>query len=169
MLLLQLSPAVLLLLLAILGSINAQPFRNKQPNDRRDVIQKWIRTIQEAPKGHSMSPSWTSRSRPQVIGVGELPLQNEAVTSSRPRRGFKHHQTAVKPPSQRYKRYQGMYVLTNRISRSTQSRLTNFRSTIENRAKRKTETKFVKIQNSLRFYFPLPSLHSGKNWQKIQT
>ena len=49
---------------------------------RQDVIREWIRTIREAPKGHSMSPSWTSKSRPQIIGVAELPLQNEAVPVS---------------------------------------------------------------------------------------
>ena len=47
-------------------------------------FQEWIRTIREAPKGHSMSPSWTSKSRPRVIGVGALPLQNEADVSSYP-------------------------------------------------------------------------------------
>ena len=31
-----------------------------------------------------MSPSWTSKSRPRVIGVGALPLQNEADVSSYP-------------------------------------------------------------------------------------
>jgi len=53
-------------------------------NSRKDRIQEWIRTIREAPKGHSMSPSWTSKSRPRVIGVGALPLQNEADVSSYP-------------------------------------------------------------------------------------
>ena len=28
-----------------------------------------------------MSPSWTRKARPQVIGVGALPLQNEAGNS----------------------------------------------------------------------------------------
>ena len=31
-----------------------------------------------------MSPSWTSKSKPRVIGVGALPLQNEADVSSYP-------------------------------------------------------------------------------------
>ena len=31
-----------------------------------------------------MSPSWTSKSRPRVIGVGALPLQNEADVSTYP-------------------------------------------------------------------------------------
>ena len=43
------------------------------------MINQWIRTIREAPKGHSLSPSWTSKARPQIIGVADLPLQNEAV------------------------------------------------------------------------------------------
>jgi hypothetical protein len=42
---------------------------------REDVIDDWIRKIREAPKGHSMSPSWSTKSRIPVIGVGELPLQ----------------------------------------------------------------------------------------------
>ena len=51
----------------------------RQDIERQDRINQWIRTIREAPKGHSLSPSWTSKSRPQVIGVANLPLQNEAV------------------------------------------------------------------------------------------
>ena len=52
----------------------------RQEIERQDRINEWIRTIREAPKGHSMSPSWTSKSnRPQVISVSNLPLQNEAV------------------------------------------------------------------------------------------
>ena len=51
-------------------------------NRREDVINDWIRRIREAPKGHSMSPSWSSKSRIPVIGVGELPLQNEAEVSA---------------------------------------------------------------------------------------
>lgn len=70
----QLSPSFVLLLL-VAASALAQRYNN---NRRQEVIQEWIRTIREAPKGHSMSPSWTSKSRPKVIGVGELPLQNEA-------------------------------------------------------------------------------------------
>ena len=31
-----------------------------------------------------MSPSWTSKSKPRVIGVGALPLQNEADVASYP-------------------------------------------------------------------------------------
>ncbi len=53
-----------------------------QSGRREDVINDWIRKIREAPKGHSMSPSWSSKSRIPVIGVGELPLQNEAEVSS---------------------------------------------------------------------------------------
>ena len=70
-------------------------------NRRQAVINEWIRTIREAPKGHSMSPSWTSKARPQVIGVGELPLQNEAVPVQPivPNRQFKN--------ANRFKRYPG--------------------------------------------------------------
>ena len=45
---------------------------------REDVINDWIRRIRQAPKGHSLSPSWSTKSRIPVIGVGRLPLQNEA-------------------------------------------------------------------------------------------
>ena len=55
----------------------------RQDIERQDRINQWIRTIREAPKGHSLSPSWTSKSRPQVIGVANLPLQNEAVQPNR--------------------------------------------------------------------------------------
>ena len=70
-------------------------------NRRQAVINEWIRTIREAPKGHSMSPSWTSKARPQVIGVGELPLQNEAVPQV-PNRLFKQPKQ-----TNRLKRYPG--------------------------------------------------------------
>ncbi len=74
---------------------------------RQDVINEWIRTIREAPKGHSLSPSWTSKSRPQVIGVAELPLQNEAANpivvpqqNSRPPVSFKRpKKSSASPPS----------------------------------------------------------------------
>ena len=44
-------------------------------NRREAVIQDWIRKIREAPKGHSMSPSWSTKSRipvkfPYISGVG---------------------------------------------------------------------------------------------------
>jgi len=55
-----------------------------QFNRRDEVIGDWVRRIREGPKGHSMSPSWSSRSRIPVIGVGDLPLQNEADDSSYP-------------------------------------------------------------------------------------
>ena len=57
--------------------------RRQEFEERQDRINQWIRTIREAPKGHSLSPSWTSKSRPQVIGVANLPLQNEAVQPNR--------------------------------------------------------------------------------------
>jgi hypothetical protein len=54
-------------------------YQGQRIENRQDVINQWIRTIRESPKGHSLSPSWTTKSRPQVIGVAHLPLQNEAV------------------------------------------------------------------------------------------
>merc|ERR1712226_1681572 len=52
-----------------------------------------------------MSPSWTSKARPQVIGVGELPLQNEAVPVQPqvPNRFYKNSQSPIQ--SNRIKRY----------------------------------------------------------------
>ena len=48
---------------------------------RIDVINEWIDRIRSAPKGHSMSPSWTSKSLRGIkpLGVASLPLQNERV------------------------------------------------------------------------------------------
>ena len=84
-------------------------YGQRSNNRRQDVINEWIRTIREAPKGHSMSPSWSSKQRPQVIGVGELPLQNEVAgpggsgprASQKPSLGFKFKN----PFSSRPKRY----------------------------------------------------------------
>jgi len=48
-----------------------------QSSRQDEVIDDWVRKIREGPKGHSLSPSWSSKSRIPAIGVGELPLQNE--------------------------------------------------------------------------------------------
>ena len=96
----------LVLILTLCQSLWAQRLvlgqRSVGNNRRQAVINEWIRTIREAPKGHSMSPSWTSKARPQVIGVGELPLQNEAVPQPQvPNRLFRQ--------TQRLKRYPGKH------------------------------------------------------------
>ena len=101
-------PLSLVFFLTLLG--NAVEIRSQRllgNNRRQAVINEWIRTIREAPKGHSMSPSWTSKARPQVIGVGELPLQNEAVPVQPqvPNRLFKNSQSPIQ--SNRFKRYPG--------------------------------------------------------------
>ena len=74
----QLSPSVSLILIFGIFANNLAPSGSQRISARQDRIEEWIRTIREAPKGHSLSPSWTSKARPQVIGVGALPLQNEA-------------------------------------------------------------------------------------------
>ena len=74
-----LSKLVSVLVVYILCNKITSGQRNNNINNRQDVINQWIRTIREAPKGHSLSPSWTSKARPQIIGVANLPLQNEAV------------------------------------------------------------------------------------------
>ena len=104
-----LSPVFFLTLLGNPVEIRSQRLLGN--NRRQAVINEWIRTIREAPKGHSMSPSWTSKARPQVIGVGELPLQNEAVPVQPqvPNRLFKNSQSPIQ--SNRFKRYPGKIFL----------------------------------------------------------
>ena len=57
-----------------------------------DVINEWIDRIKSAPKGHSMSPSWTSKSIGSIkpLGVSSLPLQNERVDHQQ----YPHHSFA---------------------------------------------------------------------------
>ena len=74
------------------------------------MINQWIRTIREAPKGHSMSPSWTSKARPQIIGVADLPLQNEAVQNENSVPNFNsinHFSSNVNAGPPRKKRFPG--------------------------------------------------------------
>ena len=81
-----------------------------QAQRREEVIKDWIRTIREAPKGHSMSPSWTSKARPRVIGTGELPLQNEVSAPSADNYPIRPKFTSNNPFSNsgfRTKRYPG--------------------------------------------------------------
>ena len=65
--------AVILILCSIIAFVQCQRF-----NRRQDVINDWIRTIRQSPKAHSISPSWNGKSPYNVIGVSNLPLQNEA-------------------------------------------------------------------------------------------
>lgn len=102
------NPLSLVFFLTLLVSVERSQCQRLLGNNRRQaVINEWIRTIREAPKGHSMSPSWTSKARPQVIGVGELPLQNEAVPVQPqvPNRLYKNSQSPIQ--SNRFKRYPG--------------------------------------------------------------
>ena len=79
-------------------------FVQGQFNRRDEIIGDWVRRIREGPKGHSMSPSWSSKSRIPAIGVGDLPLQNEADDSS----------------------YQTNDIQINRIQAAGRSKLKNF-------------------------------------------
>lgn len=106
------NPLSLVFFLTLLVSVERSQSQRLLGNNRRQaVINEWIRTIREAPKGHSMSPSWTSKARPQVIGVGELPLQNEAVPVQPqvPNRLYKNSQSPIQ--SNRFKRYPGKSLL----------------------------------------------------------
>ena len=69
---------------AVVLSIAVNLTASLQMDSRRiDLINEWIDRIRSAPKGHSMSPSWTSKSLGSIkpLGVGVLPLQNERVDS----------------------------------------------------------------------------------------
>lgn len=55
-------------------------------NRREAVIQDWIQKIREAPRGHSMSPSWSSKSRIPVkfaFVLRKLCLWNMGLGSER--------------------------------------------------------------------------------------
>ena len=77
----------------------AQICAAQNSNRREAVINEWIRTIREAPKGHSISPSWSSKSRIPVIGVGGLPLQNEGEISSARLGVYQQQQPQQQPAS----------------------------------------------------------------------
>lgn len=69
-------------LIYLVVAITFPTFAHGQFNRRDEIIGDWVRRIREGPKGHSMSPSWSSKSRIPAIGVGDLPLQNEADDTS---------------------------------------------------------------------------------------
>ncbi len=66
---------VAIFLSVIISSAYASSFPSS--NRRQDTINEWIRTIKRGPQAHSLSPSWNGKSPYRVIGVSNLPLQNE--------------------------------------------------------------------------------------------
>ncbi len=68
---------VILLSVALLLLLPASNVHCQRADRRQDTIDEWIRTIKQSPRAHSLSPSWNGRSPYSVIGVSDLPLQNE--------------------------------------------------------------------------------------------
>lgn len=111
------------------GSLRSQSYSSLPPNsggdngirrqlsnpDNRakrkfDVINDWINRIKDSTKHHSMSPSYTTESRIQPIGVSSLPLQNERIdnlpSSKGPKSSNKRFQP--QPPKQKQKRFNNL-------------------------------------------------------------